>query len=132
MIWRGCWWCGLPLLDDEPALCAEHGDLTAPRPVDPTRPDLLAGFSDQGIAQLAAVFTDVHVRQLEHAADAWAAEHDLATADRRAYVATAAAEAREWLRGVPQREAEHQLAERRARVALATRRLHDQARGAAA
>lgn len=130
--WFACWWCGLPLLDDEPALCAEHGDLIAPRPVDPTRIDLLKGITDAGLADLAAQFTPLHLGQLEHLADHWAAAHDLAVDERRAYVATAVREAGEWLRGVPQREAEHQLRERRLRAQLDLDDLRLQAQGAAA
>lgn len=115
MTWRPCWWCGLPLLDDETALCAGHGDLAAPRVIDPARPDILKGLSDGAMADLAANFTAVHVEQLQHQADAWAAVHDLVPVDRRAYVAAAVRAAGEWLAGIPQREAEDIIRERRLR-----------------
>lgn len=132
MTWRPCWWCGLPLLDDEDALCVEHGDLAMPRDIDPRRPELLAGFTDMGLAGLAVDFTAIHVEQLQHRADAWAAAHDLDPDDRRAYVTTAARTAGEWLAGVPQREAEDIIRERRQRRDLQWARLRDLTRGVAA
>lgn len=132
MNWFPCWWCGLPLLDGEDALCVEHGDLVAPRVIDPARVDLLKGLSDAAVADLAANFTAVHTDQVQHLADAWAAAHDLDSGDRQTYIGAAARAAGEWLAGVPQREAEDTLRERRQRAELDYRRLVHSARGAAA
>lgn len=129
MTWRGCWWCGQALFDDEEFACVEHGDLLEVRTPDPDRPDLLRGFTDAGLGEWAAAFTELQVDQVQAAAHAWATDHDLAADERHAYVGAAARAARAQLAGVPQREAEAILRERRLRTAATYNRLVALGRG---
>lgn len=115
MTWRPCWWCGQALHDDESEVCAEHADVLVVPDPDPTRDDLLRGFTNDGLAELAATFVEVHVEQVEHAAQAWAADHDLAEEERHLYVGTAAGGARRALPDLVHRDAQRHVVERKIR-----------------
>lgn len=97
VIWRPCWWCGLPLLDNETDLCA-------PCTIDlePMHPRQLhaAGPADQAplwsyaipnidIAAATKAAIEHDIARVETTAAAWARDHDLDPADAGTYRGTA-------------------------------------------
>ncbi|MBA2280279.1 MAG: hypothetical protein H0W25_03455 [Acidimicrobiia bacterium] len=64
----------------------------------------------------------MHVDQLEHAAQAWAVDHDLGDPERHAYVGEAAGAARRALPDLVHRDAQRHVVERKVR----SRRRYDE------
>ncbi len=124
--WRPCWWCALPLDDDEVGLCCDcDADLN---PLGPRlrlwgASDLiehplehLLRFDEDLIEMMGSAVVDHELARVADTAYTWAADHDLEPAAATAYKRAAVACATKHLRARIAEEARVIEEQRRRRV----------------
>ena len=121
--WRPCWYCGLPLDDDEPINCVEHGHIALLDEPDPARPNLLAGIADDAVASMSAYLFAELPELVAGEARLWAEEHGFDHQDAGDYAGRAAGACRAIVAEVGPRQTSMLLEERRQRNRLLHRHL---------
>lgn len=115
--WRPCWYCGLPLAENETDHCADHGPIGTVDDPDPTRTNLLAGLNPDAISDLSAYLAAALPDLVADDARVWATDHGFDPQAAGDYAGRAAGRCRAICDEVLPRQTRMLLEERRRRQA---------------